>query len=336
MDPLTANCPATDRPDGKASTTTEAELDGCPVVETETDEEAATNSVGTSAPSRLPHVGARPGIEVRLGLATLLGLDDHPAELPGWGPITAEHARTLVAHHRAAEWRFAVVNDHGYLVLGGLLRARPGPPPRLGHDGGSGGVVEIHVRAGKLRDLARCPDLPPGWAVVVAEVARQYADRRRILAELDSRPGARFPSAGLRRHIQLRDRTCVAPGCRRPARKADQDHTRDHARGGATVRANLAPLCERHHRMKHEGGWRLTQPEPGLFRWCSPLGCIYWTRGEPVMPDLPDATPDPTGKSEPPDWESRHDLGPIFDPRNRRREPRQPPPTTDLPDEPPF
>ena len=182
----------------KASTTTEAELDGCPVVGTEADEEAATNSVGTSAPSRLLHVGDRPGIEVRLGLATLLGLDDHPAELPGWGPITAEHARTMVAHHRAAEWRFAVVNDHGYLILGGLLRARPGPPPiaarprrRVRRRRGDPCPSREAARSGPLSRTFR-----RAGHVVVAEIARQYADRRRILAELDSRPAGSVPQRG--------------------------------------------------------------------------------------------------------------------------------------------
>jgi hypothetical protein len=291
-----------------------------------------------AAPSR-PDAAAchqRSGVEIRIGLGTLLGLDDHPAELAGWGPITAEHARDVVARHRLAEWRFAVVNEHGYLIVGGLIRARPGSTGPPGTDGRRGGVVEIHVRAGLLHDLARCPDLPPGWAPAVADIARQHADRRRMLAELDRRPLARFPSAGLRRHIQMRDRTCVAPGCRRPAAKAEQDHTRDHARGGRTVQGNVGPLCRRHHWMKHNG-WLLTQPEPGLFRWRSPLGQVYRTRGEPIMLDLPDAVPDPDLGAEPPDEQPRHVGGAIFDARSRLRKPSAaPPPAADPPDGPPF
>ena len=296
----------------------------------------AANQPAGSDPPRPPDGSHRQGIEVRIGLSTLLGLDDHPAELPGWGPIAAEHARAVIARQRAAEWRFAIVDDHGYLVLGGLTRARPRPPRPPTPDIARGGVVEIHVRAELLRDLARCTDLPIDWAPLVADLARQYADRRRTLAQLDSCPRARYPGLGLRRHVQLRDRTCVAPGCRRPARKADQDHTRDHARGGLTVRANLEALCRRHHRMKHVGGWRLSQAEPGLFRWESPLGQVLWTRGEPIRPDLPDAVPGPAYRHDPADGGSSQDVHPIFTPPARRHEPPPRRAASEAPDEAPF
>ena len=61
-----------------------------------------------------------PGIEIRVGLATLLGRDDRPGEIPGLGQVTAEVARTAVAaQRRGAEWRFAIVDDEGYLLLAG-------------------------------------------------------------------------------------------------------------------------------------------------------------------------------------------------------------------------
>jgi hypothetical protein len=157
---------------------------------------------------------------------------------------------------------------------------------------------------------------------VVAEIARRYAARDTELARLDTDWAARFPGAGLRRHVQMRDRTCVAPGCRRAARKTDIDHTHDHARGGATVRANMAPLCLPHHTMKHRGGWTLTQPEPGWFRWRSPLGQLYRTRGEPIAVDLP-----------------RWEVGPIFQPGGwaRLHPPRgEPKPAEPNPRPPPF
>ena len=65
-------------------------------------------------PSPVP--GPRAGVEVRIGLTTLLGRDDHPAEIPGWGPILAEDARLLVARQFAAEWRFAVTDSTGHLL----------------------------------------------------------------------------------------------------------------------------------------------------------------------------------------------------------------------------
>ena len=131
-----------------------------------------------------PRECTRAGVEVRVGLGTLLGLDDHPGELPGWGPVDAQEARRLVGRQHAAEWRFAVLDDDGYLIYGGLTRRRPTTAAaRRGHRttgttrvsrivGCRGGVVEIHIRAGLLTQLARSPDLPPAWAAVVADIAR--------------------------------------------------------------------------------------------------------------------------------------------------------------------
>jgi hypothetical protein len=243
-------------------------------------------------PAQARPEGVRHGIEVRIALTTLLGWDDHAAELPGWGPIPADEARLLVSRQHAAEWCFAITDTEGYLLHGALIRTRPRTASTIEC---RRGAVEIHVPETRLRDLADSPDIPPEWASFVADLARRHTAWQARPGDpdacLDEHPRSRFPHLGLRRHIRLRDRTCVAPGCRRPARSADQDHTRDHVRGGGTVRANLAPLCERHHLMKHEGGWALTQPEPGRFVWCSPLRQTYRTRGDPIAPDLPDPLP---------------------------------------------
>ena len=243
-------------------------------------------------PGPLPEECARYGVEIRVGLGTLLGCDDHPGELAGWGPIDAEQSRELVAGQHGAEWRFAVLDDNGYLVLGGLMRLRPTVKGSSGRRC-RGGVVEIHVRAALLAELVLRADLPPPWIPLVVDINRRCGERESVLHRLDGDPLARFPGSGLRRHVQMRDRSCMAPGCRRPARKADQDHTEQYRRGGQTVSANLDPLCPRHHLMKHEWGWTLTQVRPGLFRWRSPLGKIYWTRGDPIAADLPDPIPGP-------------------------------------------
>lgn len=92
---------------------------------------------------------------------------------------------------------------------------------------------------------------------------------------------ARFPSAPLRRWVIARDVTCRAPGCTAPARSCDTDHTIDHADGGRTRHDNLGLLCRHHHRLKHEGGFQLAQPEPGHFHWTSPNGRTYEALPEP-------------------------------------------------------
>jgi hypothetical protein len=87
--------------------------------------------------------------------------------------------------------------------------------------------------------------------------------------------------------VRARDRTCVAPGCRRPARTCDIDHTVDWARGGLTEPANLGLLCRRHHRFKHAPGTDLVQFTPGTFGWTTPRGMQYVTRPQPPLLDDP-------------------------------------------------
>lgn len=216
--------------------------------------------------------------------------DERPGGIPGWGPVTADVARAMVDRQHRAEWRFAVTDPTGYLVLAGLTRRRPRGAGDTAREC-RGGIVELHVPAALLVELAAAPTSSGPWAAVVADIAGQYARRHRHQRMLDARPDDRFANALLRRHVQVRDRTCVAPGCCRPARRCDQDHTLDHELGGLTVAGNSGPLCRRHHRMKHEGRWRLEQPRPGHFVWTSPLRQIYRTGANPSV--HPSPTPHP-------------------------------------------
>jgi hypothetical protein len=57
-----------------------------------------------------------------------------------------------------------------------------------------------------------------------------------------------------------------------------------------------------HHRVKHRGGWRVEQPDPGTFIWSSPLGGEYRITAEPIIQPMPDPTsamrmPDPLDDS---------------------------------------
>ncbi len=80
----------------------------------------------------------------------------------------------------------------------------------------------------------------------------QHHTRDQIITDLLSRatsdpdhadqdPTARFAGALLRRHVEIRDRSCVYPGCRATTHSADLDHTIDHDHGGPTTTANSGP-----------------------------------------------------------------------------------------------
>ena len=76
----------------------------------------------------LPKVGTwqgqRPQIQVTVALSTLLGLDEQPGELAGYGPITAEHARRLAADPTGT-WHRLIHDEHGRLIDYGRTRYRP-------------------------------------------------------------------------------------------------------------------------------------------------------------------------------------------------------------------
>jgi hypothetical protein len=76
----------------------------------------------------------------------------------------------------------------------------------------------------------------------------------------------------MRRALELRDRGCRFPGC--GSRFTDAHHIRHWADGGATHPENLILLCRTHHRLLHEGGFRLepNPKEPGRPYFLSPRG----------------------------------------------------------------
>jgi hypothetical protein len=112
----------------------------------------------------------------------------------------------------------------------------------------------------------------------------------------------------IREQVQLRDRTCVFPGCTRPARGCDVDHIveYDHdaevegrPQPGPTQTDNLACLCRFHHRLKTHSAWRYAMVEPGVFEWTSPHGLRY-RRDHTGTTELdPDDPPDRPGIPRP-------------------------------------
>ncbi|MGH3318800.1 MAG: hypothetical protein ACRDN9_01250 [Streptosporangiaceae bacterium] len=112
---------------------------------------------GDRAPETHASAGNRGGIELRVRLSTLLGRDQHPAEIAGWGPLHADLARDLIPTLPRAEWRFVVTDTAGHLRHVGITRARPAGTPAGG--GRSGDVVELQVPATLLETHPR--DEPP-------------------------------------------------------------------------------------------------------------------------------------------------------------------------------
>lgn len=82
---------------------------------------------------------------------------------------------------------------------------------------------------------------------------------------LDVGRATRTNPPSLRRALVARDRGCRFPGCDRPPEWTDSHHLEHWAHGGKTNAANQVLLCRRHHRLAHEGGWRLEWGPDGVL-----------------------------------------------------------------------
>ena len=66
----------------------------------------------------------RPAIQVTIAASTLMGVDDQPAELDGYGPITAVMARRI-ATDPTATWRRILTDNHGQVLHASSKTYRP-------------------------------------------------------------------------------------------------------------------------------------------------------------------------------------------------------------------
>lgn len=155
--------------------------------------------------------------EIIVPFSVVEGGDLELAEIPGLGPILPSTARDLL--DQAGTLVPVGVDDSGVVTV-------------------VGNPIKRHVT-----------DRPVGTA--------GQSLGQRILATIAKAPtlddltgtAYRFPPR-LRRFLEARDRTCVFPGCGRPARRTDKDHRRPWP-AGATSADNGQCLCRHHHRAKH-------------------------------------------------------------------------------------
>ena len=68
--------------------------------------------------------GQRPAVQVTIAASTLMGLDDQPCELDGYGAITAAMARRIAADPTAT-WRRLLTDDHGHVRHASTRAYRP-------------------------------------------------------------------------------------------------------------------------------------------------------------------------------------------------------------------
>ena len=94
----------------------------------------------------------------------------------------------------------------------------------------------------------------------------------------------RRPTAAQHQEVTTRNRTCIFPGCRMPARDCDLDHRIPWAEGGRTRAEDLWPLCRYDHGVRHAAGWTYKILPNGAVEWDSRLGHIYRTGESSGLP----------------------------------------------------
>jgi hypothetical protein len=177
------------------------------------------------------------------------------------------------------------------MVFAGITRRRPQRTAEATDAGG----VELHLSMAELRELVANPDVGDQWRAIIDDINTQYqrfrVNPRAWFARLDRNPGSRFIRDELARYVEVRDRHCTAPHCRRPAQDCQLDHTFAYGLGGTTTHTNTGPVCAGHHYAKTQGWWTVTQLANGQFIWTSPLKRTYTTRGDPIRYDPIPPTP---------------------------------------------
>ncbi len=234
-------------------------------------------------------------ITLTIPLATLLGLADRPAEIPGIGPIDPALARDLAnaaAANPKTTWCVTVTDQDGHAIGHGC--ARPGPKSharRRGKPGPPGGPDPPRETSGTpgpgFSFTARGQHGPPGGYGTWTLRTGTKADGPDLTVALDPittedcdhrfAATAHDPGIKLRHLAQIRHATCTSPICRRPAATCDFEHNIPYEAGGRTCLCNGGPKCRRDHRLKQHPRWRVDQLPDATFRWTTPSGRQYTT-----------------------------------------------------------
>jgi hypothetical protein len=188
--------------------------------------------------------------QVIVPFATAEGGELELAEVPGFGPILPSTAREILADCTNLV-QVAVDED-------GQVTSVSDPVPGPAHTAGQPAPVDATTQP------AECP-------MATALKAMASVPALRGLSAPDYRPPPR-----LVRFVEARDRTCVFPGCQRPAAKSDKDHRTPWPLGG-TDESNLQCLCRHHHRAK-QAAFFVELTRDGDYRWTTRGGWRFLRR----------------------------------------------------------
>ena len=151
----------------------------------------------------------------------------------------------------------------------------------------AGPSVVVHVDVGTLtggrHDTTLC-ETDSGVTLPVDTVRRMACEAQIIPVVLDGRSvvldegrSKRLATFEQRIAIEAMQATCSHPDCTVTIDDCRIHHLDPWSSGGATDLDALAPLCEPHHHLVHEGGWSFTMTQDRTATWTRPDGIEYWT-----------------------------------------------------------
>jgi hypothetical protein len=151
-------------------------------------------------------------------------------------------------------------------------------------------TLVVHVDADVLATGEGSARIEGGLALP-AEAARRLACNARVEAVAEAPDGStvgigrasRVIPPWLGRQVRHRDQGCRFPGCER-TRWVHLHHLVHWAEGGPTDLDNLVTLCGHHHRLVHEGGWRLAGHPGRHLTFLRPAGQAFRPGPEPLAP----------------------------------------------------
>jgi hypothetical protein len=230
------------------------------------------------------------------------------------GEVTTDPSPDAIAESKGTAWR-AQQADALVAVVQSYL---DGGQDREGATADRYQVV-VHADAKSLRGGAGCADLP------IETVKRLLCDCSLVTVveddnghPLDVGRKQRTVSTPLRRALYARDRGCTFPGCHR-RRYLDGHHLHHWIHGGETNPDNMTLLCTYHHRLLHEGGFRIVREADDTFRFVRADGRTIPRGGyrlEDFVDDDMGAETDPCPSAEGPCTAT------VQRPRDEVREPR--------------
>jgi len=148
-------------------------------------------------------------------------------------------------------------------------------------------TLVVHVGIDALVSAQGCAEVE-GGPPLDADTARRLACDARVQVAADGkgvgRTTRRVPP-WLARQVRHRDKGCRFPGCER-TRWVHAHHLVHWAEGGPTDLGNLVLLCSFHHRLVHEGGWRIAGHPDCALTFLRPDGTLPRFGAHPLRPEV--------------------------------------------------